>query len=127
MMWIRVNSGIIARKRPSEGLEVEFTPLVANDYLAQSRDSGYVEITKPNGELAFLSAEKFTELLRRDELAIIEKWTSGEVIMTQTNPIKLRYSLSDCVQSLQKANTGKFPKHSISDCINSIKQMKNGK
>ena len=73
MMWIRINSGIIARKRPSEGLEVEFTPLVANDYLAQSRDSGYVEITKPNGELAFLSAEKFTELLRRDELAIIEK------------------------------------------------------
>jgi hypothetical protein len=47
--------------------------------------------------------------------------------MNQTNLIKLRYSLSDCVQSLQKANVGKFPKHSVSDCINSIKQMKNEK
>lgn len=126
-MWIRVNHGIIARKRPGEGIEVEFTPLVANDYLAQRHDSGYIEITKSNGEPAFLSAEKFSELLKTDELAIIEKWTSGEIMMTQENPIKLRYSLSDCVQSLQTANAGKFPKHSISDCINSIKQMKNGK
>ena len=47
--------------------------------------------------------------------------------MNQINTIKLRYSLSDCIQSLQKENVGKFPKHSIFDCINSIKQMKNGK
>lgn len=51
----------------------------------------------------------------------------GGNYMNQSNPIKLRYSLSDCVQSLQKANVGKFPKHSVSDCINSIQQMKNGK
>ncbi|WP_353427073.1 hypothetical protein NHB34_07755 [Polynucleobacter sp. MWH-UH19D] len=47
--------------------------------------------------------------------------------MNTSNPIKLRYSLSDCIQSLQKANVGKFPKHSIVDCMNSIKQMRNGK
>jgi len=47
--------------------------------------------------------------------------------MTQTKISKLRYSLSDCIQSLQKANVGKFPKHSINDCINSIKQMKHEK
>jgi hypothetical protein len=46
--------------------------------------------------------------------------------MNLKNPIKLRYSLADCMQSLQKANAGKFPKHSITDCLNSIKQMKNG-
>lgn len=51
----------------------------------------------------------------------------GEDYMSQTNQIKLRYSLSDCIQSLQKSNVGKFPKHSISDCIDSIKKMKNGK
>ena len=47
--------------------------------------------------------------------------------MNQTNQIKLRYSLSDCIKSLQKSNVGKFQKHSISDCIDSIKKMKNGK
>jgi hypothetical protein len=47
--------------------------------------------------------------------------------MKQVSPIELRYTLSDCVQSLKKANVGKFPKHSVSDCINSIKQMKNEK
>ena len=45
--------------------------------------------------------------------------------MNSSNTIKLRYSLADCIQSLQKANVGKFPKHSIADCINSIKQLKN--
>ena len=42
------------------------------------------------------------------------------------NPIKLQYSLQDCIQSLQKANVGKFPKHSLFDCLNSIKYEKNG-
>lgn len=72
-MWIRVNHGIIAKKRPEDGIEVEFTPLVANDYLSQIHQSGYIEITKTNGEPAFLSAEKFSELLKTDELVIIEK------------------------------------------------------
>jgi len=72
-MWIRVNHGIIAKKRPSEGIEVEFTPLVANDYLSQILESGYIEITKTNGEQAYLSAEKFSELLKANELVIIEK------------------------------------------------------
>lgn len=72
-MWIRVNHGIIAKKRPSEGIEVEFTPLLANDYLSQKLESGYIEITKTNGEPAFLSEEKFSELLKADELAIVEK------------------------------------------------------
>ena len=51
---------------------MEFTPLVANDYLAQKLESGYVEITKSNGELAFLSSEKFADLLNTNELVIIE-------------------------------------------------------
>lgn len=72
-MWIRVNHGIIAKKRPSEGIEVELTPPVANDYLSQKLESGYIEITKTNGEPAFLSAEKFSELLNADELTIVEK------------------------------------------------------
>ena len=126
-MRIRVNHGIIAKKRPEEGIEVEFTPLVANDYLAHRLESGYLEIIKPNGGPAFLSADKFSELMQANKLAIIEKWMIKESIMNQTNAIKIRYSLSDCIQSLQKANVGKFPKHSISDCIHSIKQMKNGK
>lgn len=73
MMWLRVNRGIIAKKRPDEGIDVEFTPLVANDYLSQKLESGYIEITKSNGEHAFLSPDKFSELLKADELAIIEK------------------------------------------------------
>ena len=52
---------------------MEFTPLVANDYLSKKLESGYIEITKANGEQAFLSSEKFSELLKSDELAIIEK------------------------------------------------------
>ena len=72
-MWIRVNRGIIAKKRPREGIEVEFTPLIANDYLSHTLESGYIEITKSNGEHVFLSAEKFSELLKTGELEIIEK------------------------------------------------------
>ena len=79
-MWIRVNHGIIAKKRPAEGIEVEFTPLIANDYLSQKLESGYIEITKANGEQAFLSSEKFSELLKADELAIIEKWLLNNLI-----------------------------------------------
>ena len=60
-MWIRVNHGIIAKRRPEDGIEVEFTPLVANDYLAHKLESGHIEITKSNGEPAFLSSEKFAE------------------------------------------------------------------
>jgi hypothetical protein len=58
-MWIRVNHGIIAKRRPNEAIEVEFTPLVADDYFAQILESGFVEISKSNGEKAFLSKEKF--------------------------------------------------------------------
>ena len=72
-MRIRVNHGIIAKKRPEEGIEVEFTPLVANDYLAHRLESGYLEIIKPNGGQAFLSVDKFSELIQADELVIIEK------------------------------------------------------
>ena len=72
-MRIRVNHGIIAKKRPEEGIEVEFTPLVANDYLARELESGHIEITRTNGELAFLSADKFSKLMQADELVIIEK------------------------------------------------------
>jgi len=72
-MWIRIHHGIIAKRRPEEGIEVEFTPLIANDYFSEELESGYIEITKSNGELAFLSAEKFAELLKSDEIAIIEK------------------------------------------------------
>jgi hypothetical protein len=72
-MWIRVNHGIIAKKQPAEGIEVEFIPLVANDYLSQKLESGYIEITKSNGEQAFLSAEKFADLLKTNELVIVEK------------------------------------------------------
>ena len=72
-MWIRVNHGIIAKKRPAEGIEVEFTPLIANDYLSCKLESGYIEVSKPNGEKAFLSEDKFHELLKTDELVIIEK------------------------------------------------------
>ena len=46
--------------------------------------------------------------------------------MDLKNPIKLRYSIADCMQSLQKANVGKLPKHSITDCLRSIEKMKNG-
>lgn len=63
-MWIRVNHGIIAKKRLEEGIEVEFTPLVVNDYLAQKLESGYIEITKSNGEPAFLSSESFLSYFR---------------------------------------------------------------
>ena len=56
-----------------EGIEVEFTPVIANDYLTQQLESGYVEITKANGEPAFLSAEKFSELIKLNEVRILEK------------------------------------------------------
>jgi hypothetical protein len=72
-MRIRVHHGIIAKKLPMEGIEVEFTPVVASDYLTQQLESGYVEITKANGEPAFLSAEKFSELIKLNEVAILEK------------------------------------------------------
>ena len=72
-MRIRIHHGIIAKKLPMEGIEVEFTPVVANDYLTQQLESGYVEITKANGEPAFLSAEKFSELIKLNEVRILEK------------------------------------------------------
>jgi hypothetical protein len=41
-MYIRVHHGIIAKKYPNNGFEVEFTPIVANDYFAQVLESGLV-------------------------------------------------------------------------------------
>ena len=52
---------------------MEFTPLVANDYFAQILESGFIEITKSNSEKAFLSTEKFTQLIEAKELVVIEK------------------------------------------------------
>ena len=72
-MWIRVRHGIIAKKRPDDRIEVEFTPLVANDYFAQILESGFIEITKTNSEKAFLSTEKFAQLIEANELLVIEK------------------------------------------------------
>lgn len=42
IMYIRVHHGIIAKKYPNNGFEVEFTPIVANDYFAQVLESGLV-------------------------------------------------------------------------------------
>lgn len=72
-MWIRIHHGIIAKKRPDDGIGVEFTPLVANNYFAQILESGFIEITKSNSEKAFLSTEKFTQLIEAKELVVIEK------------------------------------------------------
>ena len=72
-MWIRIHYGIIAKRQPNDAIEVEFTPLVANDYFAQILESGFIEITKFNGEKAFLSSEKFAHLIEANELVVIEK------------------------------------------------------
>jgi hypothetical protein len=72
-MWVRIHHGIIAKRQPNDAIEVEFTPLVANDYFAQILESGFVEITKPNGQKAFLSTEKFAQLIEAKELVVIEK------------------------------------------------------
>jgi hypothetical protein len=52
---------------------VEFTPLVANDCFTQILVSGFIEITKPNDQKAFLSNEKFAQLIKAKELVVIEK------------------------------------------------------
>ena len=72
IMYIRVHHGIIAKKYPRNGLEVEFTPLVANDYFAQVLESGFIEITKSNGELAFINAERFAQLIESQALVVIQ-------------------------------------------------------
>jgi hypothetical protein len=72
IMYIRVHHGIIAKKYPKNGLEVEFTPLVANDYFAQGLESGFIEITKSNGELAFINAERFAQLIESQALVVIQ-------------------------------------------------------
>ena len=43
---------------------MEFMPLVANDYLADILESGYIDVTKPNGDKAFISSEKLTHLIK---------------------------------------------------------------
>jgi hypothetical protein len=72
-MWIRIHHGIIAKKQPIDATEVEFTPLVANDYCAQILDSGFIEITKSNDQKAFLSTEKFAQLIEAKELVVIQR------------------------------------------------------
>jgi len=73
IMWIRIHHGIIAKKQPNDATEVEFTPLVANDYFAQILESGFVEITKSSCQKAFLSTEKFDHLIEAKKLVVIEK------------------------------------------------------
>lgn len=65
--------GIIAKKYPDDGIEVEFTPLIANDYFAQILETGFIEITKSNSEKAFLSTEKFAQLIEAKQLIVIQK------------------------------------------------------
>jgi hypothetical protein len=72
IMYIRVHHGIIAKKYPKNGLEVEFTPIVANDYFARVLESGFVEITKSNGELAFINADRFAQLVESQALVVIQ-------------------------------------------------------
>ena len=72
IMWIRIHHGIIAKKYPNNGFEVEFTPIVANDYFARVLESGFIEITKSNGELAFINADRFAELIESQELVVIQ-------------------------------------------------------
>lgn len=72
-MWIRIHHGIIAKKYPDDGIEVEFTPLIANDYFAQILETGFIEITKSNSEKAFLSTEKFAQLIEAKQLIVIQK------------------------------------------------------
>ena len=71
-MYIRVHHGIIAKKYPNNGFEVEFTPIVANDYFARVLESGFIEITKSNGELAFINADRFEKLIESQELVVIQ-------------------------------------------------------
>jgi len=52
---------------------VEFTPLIANDYFAQILETGFIEITKSNSEKAFLSTEKFAQLIEAKQLIVIQK------------------------------------------------------
>jgi hypothetical protein len=72
-MWIRIHHGIIAKRQPNDAFEVEFTPLVANDYFAQILDCGFIEITKSNDQKAFLSTEKFAQLIEAKELVVIQR------------------------------------------------------
>ena len=72
IMYIRVHNGIIAKKYPNNGFEVEFTPIVANDYFAQVLESGFIEITKANGELAFINTDRFAQLIESEELLVIQ-------------------------------------------------------
>jgi hypothetical protein len=51
---------------------VEFTPLVANDYFAQVLESGFIEITKSNGELVFINADRFAQLIESQALVVIQ-------------------------------------------------------
>ena len=72
IMYIRVHNGIIAKKYPNNGFEVEFTPIVADDYFAQVLESGFIEITKSNGELAFINPDRFAQLVESQELVVIQ-------------------------------------------------------
>ena len=72
IMYIRVHHGIIAKKYPNNGFEVEFTPIVANDYFARVLESGFIEITKSNDQKSFLSTDKFAQLIESKELVVIQ-------------------------------------------------------
>jgi len=67
-MWIRIHHEIIAKRQPNDAFEVEFTPLVANDYFAQILDCGFIEITKPNDQKVFYLPRNLLSLLRLKSL-----------------------------------------------------------
>jgi hypothetical protein len=73
IMRIRVKNGIVAKQQPENLVVVEFTPLVAGEYDAQLIDHEFVEITKPNGKAAFLSQERFANLIAAGELLVLKK------------------------------------------------------
>ena len=72
-MWIRIHHGIIAKRQPNDAFEVEFTPLVANDYFAQILDSGFIKVICTGTTKAFLSTEKFAQLIEAKELVVIQR------------------------------------------------------
>jgi len=73
IMRIQVKNGIIAKQQPENLVVVEFTPLVAGEYYAQLIDLDFVEITKSDGKAAYLSQEKFANLIAAGELLFLKK------------------------------------------------------
>lgn len=71
IMRIRVVRGIIAKKRPDKGINVQFIPLVANEYSAQIVNSDFIELDKSNSEKVFLAIEKFTRHIEAGEIIVL--------------------------------------------------------